>query len=721
MFESATYESFKKESEVFLESDKPNDKCYVILSGRVGIYRGKVHCDIKIGDLAKFKEGGDETKYPSFKDAVYQGESLKTMKKLSYYGDLLAKLTYGRLFGETGLLNDNPRNASIITLEDTDFMVFHKNALDLIKTYYSKDFTEKKQYLHKMVPEMSMINNQLRITQIIEFFKPVNFRHGQLVTTEGEQSNKIFFMQEGELVMIKGIEMPEVIGNRKLQYKMHQVPLTNIQGQAIVGEECLEAENKHKYSIQVKSAEAKMFCFEKSSNFADFQSFPLFSILLRGYRLKEKTRMALVDRLMLKRYEQLCQNRNLPAGLLPQLVKGNIAQETERPAGDETKSPGAKIFKLEKFDEDTNIKYTNIIKRFVGADKKYNPLSTVTNGSHIDEATMEMAGGYPDANIDAKTFRSIPYSPYNRARAVSDADYMSTAKQSLLFSNSQKNPHAEVVPGRGSKIIDLGIEPIRRRPPDNSRTSMKSLATPSLKGDLSTRILKALQNSANNRLITEEGEHSKKGNSVIGLKSTLKRQSALFDMSNQSQVLVTQQDSPKHKSSTYNMPKTTSLPKLAFGGKYNTEGKTRNVASKFELIVSSSKKDVNDGAAGGFSARFQNPPTLVNIQRRLDLPDLVASAGLKRDYIKRPHQKIKLRLTESSIGDPESSPLLKASKLEAEPHKPKEESRLLRLGSFSDQDEPAGNMNCMDSLEQLSPRALGRRPVLKNKLSIVKR
>ena len=125
----------------------------------MGIYRGKIHCDIKIGDLDKVKDQQDESKYPSFKDAVYQGESLKMMKKLSYYGDLLAKLTFGRLFGETGLLNDNPRNASIITLEDTDFMVFHKTALDMIRTFYSKDFTEKKQYLLKMIPEMTMINN----------------------------------------------------------------------------------------------------------------------------------------------------------------------------------------------------------------------------------------------------------------------------------------------------------------------------------------------------------------------------------------------------------------------------------------------------------------------------------------------------------------------------------------------------------------------------------
>lgn len=202
------------------------------------------------------------------------------MKKLSYYGDLLAKLTFGRLFGETGLLNDNPRNASIITLEDTDFMVFHKTALDMIRTFYSKDFTEKKQYLLKMIPEMTMINNQLRITQMIEFFKPATIRHGQFIAVEGDFSNKVYFMMEGEMTMFKGIELPEIINNRKINYRMQQIPITNVQGQAILGEECLEQDYRYKYSIQVKSADAKLLCFEKSSNFSDFQSFPLFSILL---------------------------------------------------------------------------------------------------------------------------------------------------------------------------------------------------------------------------------------------------------------------------------------------------------------------------------------------------------------------------------------------------------------------------------------------------------
>lgn len=286
MFESATYECFKKEKEVFLEGDQPNDKCYVILSGRVGIYRGKVHCDIKVGDLAKVMEN-DDSKYPSFKDAVYQGENLRMIKKLSFYGDLLAKLNFGRLFGETGLLNDNPRNASIITLEDTEFMVFHKHALNSIRNFYSKDFTERKKYLIKMIPELGLINNQLRITQIIEFFKPLKIRHGGWVMHEGAVDNKIYFLEDGELTVFKSISLPDIEDNRKVKYQSHQIPIMNIQGNAIIGEEILETTAKYRYTVQVKSAEAKMLVFEKSSNFSDFQSFPLFAILLKDFRVKE--------------------------------------------------------------------------------------------------------------------------------------------------------------------------------------------------------------------------------------------------------------------------------------------------------------------------------------------------------------------------------------------------------------------------------------------------
>lgn len=288
MFENATFESFKREEEIFIEKDKPNDKCYVILSGKVGIYRGVMGCDIEIGDesLKQFgnAQGGG---YPSFSDAVYQGENLRLLKNLAYYGDLLAKLTFGMLFGETGLLNDNPRNASIIAMEPTEMMVFHKKSLDLIKTFYSNEFTERKTLLTKLIPELSMINSQTRITQLLEFFKPQRYQNNDHLFREGQRDNKIFFLQEGEVLLTKIVPIPTIENNRKIVYKDEVMGVTTIQGTGIIGEECMDDESPYKYSAIVKSHELKVYVFEKSSNFSDFQSFPLFALLLKGYHFKE--------------------------------------------------------------------------------------------------------------------------------------------------------------------------------------------------------------------------------------------------------------------------------------------------------------------------------------------------------------------------------------------------------------------------------------------------
>lgn len=287
LFKTATFEKFNKETPIFLENDSPNDKCYVILSGRVGIYRGKIQCDIKIGGLGKGSEK-DETAYPSFKDPIYQGENIKLLKKLSYYGDLLAKMAFGRIFGQTGLLNDNPRNASILTLEETELMVFHKSALEAIKELYTKDLNERKTFIMAMIPEMQLINDPLRIMKLIEFFKPQKYKHGQYLTKEGESDVKLIFMQEGEVTMSKVMTLPEIVDNRNVSYSDHEVPIASIQGHAIIGEEILEPHaTAYKYSVQVKSADIKTLVFEKSSNFADFKAFPLFALLLKGYRAKE--------------------------------------------------------------------------------------------------------------------------------------------------------------------------------------------------------------------------------------------------------------------------------------------------------------------------------------------------------------------------------------------------------------------------------------------------
>lgn len=97
----------------------------------------------------------------------------------------------------------------------------------------------------------------------------------------------MYLIETGEVLLAKNLSFPQVISNKKLTTTTKQVAITTLEGVGIVGEDCLDGDGKYKYTISVKSSDVKAFVFEKSNNVADFQSFPLFSILLKGYHAKE--------------------------------------------------------------------------------------------------------------------------------------------------------------------------------------------------------------------------------------------------------------------------------------------------------------------------------------------------------------------------------------------------------------------------------------------------
>lgn len=285
MFETATYEKLGKGKAVFSEGDPPNEKCYVILTGRCAVFRNATIYDVKLEDqsLKKF----DDANTIHMTNALFAGEDKKLMRKLMYYGDLLAKISYGTLFGETGLLSDKKRNASIIALEDIELMVFHKSSLDLIKASYSNDIAEKRESIITLIPEVSKISNPLRIVQLLEYFKPKKAKKGDTITEEGKKSNIVYFLDDGELEITKIISMPKIVNNRSVAYVDTNTRISNIQGKGIVGEDCLEPDGKYKYTVVVKTPEAKLFTLEKNPAHTDLFSFPVFPILLKGYNLKE--------------------------------------------------------------------------------------------------------------------------------------------------------------------------------------------------------------------------------------------------------------------------------------------------------------------------------------------------------------------------------------------------------------------------------------------------
>lgn len=280
MFEGATFEELSQEQVIFQEGEKGNNKCYVVLSGRVGVYRKTEKITIAV-------EGSDAEKV-NLKEGVYQGEDHWMLGRLARFGELLAKLTYGRLFGETALLTDAPRNATITCLSPrVQLMVFHKQALDSIKTFYSREFLGRKQFMCSMIPELGYINSQLRVTQIIEYFKPKTFMNAAFVCREGRCDGKIFLLQEGQVQLSRKVTLPKIGAKGRLEYSEVEMPITTLNGSGIVGEECLLEGGQYMYNVQVKSALLKGYVLECNGNFSDLQSFPLFSILIRGFKAKE--------------------------------------------------------------------------------------------------------------------------------------------------------------------------------------------------------------------------------------------------------------------------------------------------------------------------------------------------------------------------------------------------------------------------------------------------
>jgi CRP-like cAMP-binding protein len=87
--------------------------------------------------------------FPSFKEKNKDGEMVEIMKTFAL--DILnpvAEGTNGQAFGELALINDKPRSATIICLEDTHFAILEKGDFKKImeKSIRSK-FSAKVQFL----------------------------------------------------------------------------------------------------------------------------------------------------------------------------------------------------------------------------------------------------------------------------------------------------------------------------------------------------------------------------------------------------------------------------------------------------------------------------------------------------------------------------------------------------------------------------------------------
>ncbi|CAD8056659.1 unnamed protein product [Paramecium sonneborni] len=118
----------------------------------------------------------------------------------------LTQLHKGQSFGELALENDAPRSASVKALSSTHLAVLEKEDYMIIKKTLSN---QQKQMYFEEFAKLSIFSDW-KFTNIKGLFDYVQFHQYGLnhqIYKEGEPSNQVFFIQQGELKVIKYLQL----------------------------------------------------------------------------------------------------------------------------------------------------------------------------------------------------------------------------------------------------------------------------------------------------------------------------------------------------------------------------------------------------------------------------------------------------------------------------------------------------------------------------------
>lgn len=94
--------------------------------------------------------------------------------KMAQIGDLVATIEEGSMFGEVALVSDNPRNASIFLMEDSEFMTLRQEEFDIIKKLYNKEFSLRRKFFYNIFPLLEFVKDDKKISNFLQFFQPIS-------------------------------------------------------------------------------------------------------------------------------------------------------------------------------------------------------------------------------------------------------------------------------------------------------------------------------------------------------------------------------------------------------------------------------------------------------------------------------------------------------------------------------------------------------------------
>ncbi|KAL4482469.1 hypothetical protein ABPG72_001445 [Tetrahymena utriculariae] len=177
------YQKCSRGDIVFKQGDQ-GDKFYLILRGQV-----KVVVSVK-RQLQIPQEKTDKNK--KVKNEKEEQLEIKVLKS-------------GETFGELAIIDSKPRGATIVCLEDCDFIVFEKNSfIKILKDQETQKLRNEINQLTKIYLFKDFSLNLLKNLYLL--FSVNNYQRGDVIYREGEESDKLYIIREGEFKISKKFE-----------------------------------------------------------------------------------------------------------------------------------------------------------------------------------------------------------------------------------------------------------------------------------------------------------------------------------------------------------------------------------------------------------------------------------------------------------------------------------------------------------------------------------
>ena len=336
------YEKHPKNTVIFREGDRSNEKFYIIISGQVHIFlldksvfiqenleknqnesvnqshksqarrKSSLFCSPKLTNPNLFRKKGSvmtPTIVHHFQKHSIDQENF-TLKPRFFDPNLMAEigtkrneLGPGEAFGEKALLKSNPeqakRTATIIAATDVEFIIIKKMEFDRITQRFSKQNEWKFEFLSKVLPFLRSIRSISTLENLVYSFKEETIGLNMNVIEEKQYDplEKVYFLSEGSCRVEKQF--------RFLLNGISHTTTCNIcdlvEG-SLIGEEIIfqdfgknngnseeNARTQYNYTVIVISELAKFYVINKSNFQVKFPK-EIKTFLWEKFILKERSR-----------------------------------------------------------------------------------------------------------------------------------------------------------------------------------------------------------------------------------------------------------------------------------------------------------------------------------------------------------------------------------------------------------------------------------------------